>query len=471
MEIERRRIESRRQCLDRLTTYLLAAFGGATGSMGVYWANQKDPEGVVLAETYRATGKITDFDSVLTCFVARECEALDLKDDQKAYHRNQIRGFLHRAQAAFLQRMALGGVQPPEGLPKSGTRPSIIDLTNTLKLAFEQQYKPNTNYNSEYDSIVHVPHGRFQCRSGTYLFLLALKSNLESSLKDGERFVVVYSATEPDKVGHIVPGVVTAKGDIVTFEMTELGSTGRYLGSITAPPRNIRIRPADAALAEAALGFFDTTSIVDTVVDHEPQRSPATERFTDSFSFGINSATPGDKPLTTIDPEAANAQEQYVRNVCALRELAEKDQYAKEYLQILPQMMEFRSRLLLIENVSARLDSLSENQLKKLLSEVNALSREVSRCYDSNRDLAGLYVAAKLGEPAAAKELEQRIRNQRESNNHDGTRNTGEYVVEYSDLNLPSKRAKVDPVFAAANEVWRKQNQINDCLFERRRER
>jgi hypothetical protein len=441
--------------------------GGATGAGGVLLATRKYEEGVVLAKTYRDTGKITDFDGVLTCFVARECQALDLADDQEAYHRNQIRGFLYRAQAAFVQRVAQGGVKQPEGVPKSDTKPSIIDLTNKLKLAFEQQYQANTKYNSDYDSIVHVPNGRFQCRSGTYLFLLALKSNLESSLKDGERFVVVYSATEPDKVGHIVPGVVTAKGDIVTFEMTELGSTGRYLGSITAPPRNIRIRPADAALAEAALGFFDATLIVDTVADHELRRSSATGRFTDSFSFGINSATPGGKLLTIINPEAASAQQQYLRNVCALRDLAEQDKRAKKYLKILPRMMSFRERFLLIENVSARLDSLSENQLQKLFSEVNALSREVSSFYDSNRDSTGLYIAAKLGEPAAKIELQQRLRELRERNDDDGTRNKGEYVVGYSDLRLPIKRAKVDPVFAVANEVWRKQSEIDECLLKR----
>ncbi len=437
----------------------MAALGGGAGAWLGSRSIGEDREIRSLIDTYQKTGKIPDLDGLRQQFVARECKTLGLSaapdavdEASEAFHQHNIRRFLDGTQAEFLRIVAQrDGIQP-------GTALSIIDHINILKLAFEKQYLPETKYNSAYDSIVHVPCGRLQCRSATYLFLLALKSNLESSLQNGEQFVVVYSATEPDQVGHIVPGVVTAGGDIVTFEMTELGSKGHYLGRIDDPPRNIRVRSADAALALAALGFLDKKLLADTVADHEHRSNVVRGNFPEPFSLGTNHGRLGDQPLTRITPEVAKEQQQYLSNVLVLRKLAETDRVAQGYLKILPTMMKFRERLLGLPNVSARFESLSTNQLTKLRDEVAALNREVEAFYDRNRDMAGLYIAAKLGVEDAATEFKQRVEEQSSKKDVDKIKSRMMF------FDLPGKRADVDPVYAVVNEIYRKDYKIWEYL-------
>ncbi len=445
------------------TTVFLASGAVCTYIERLVKKEPEDPRLKELRDTYVETGRIEDTELFRQAYVAYERNMLKQSGETvrpDAECQQEVRQFLDGIQGRFVRQGAIGNVDR--------TLPSM-QLLLRLQQSFEGQCPQHVTYNRSADSVLSVPQGRLQCRSGTRMFILATHRTLARALQDGEELVEIYTT------GHVRPGLITADGQIFGLEMTQRGGGAEYVGQRTAPPPDVRIVRADDALAQEVLHLpqqHQPRALIDTV-SPQAQAQGDRSRYQGRFGFGPIAAPEGDQQIQTLSPaqvaERRRRAEQ-VQNL--LRSIAPRLPATNQYLQFLPQMVALQNemRAHLTGGVLDRLETLSDADLEQLHSRIAPVMRRARALYSQHRlHMTGLRIAAAAGVPGAEREI-------RELEEREGR--PQEHGV--LSLRLPDElerrralihgRRELDPIFEADLEIEDLYFRVRMYIAQHRRE-
>lgn len=184
-----------------------------------------------------------------------------------------------------------------------------------FKEAVQSNFKENAAYERSHNSVVDpLTNGDVQCRSGTKLFLLAALRHDKELLLNGERLVQIHTK------GHTLPGILTADGQLIGFEMTKTGKGITEFGTladIEASGMELQVIDAGHGMAEDAIGATPhkkESVLLDTVkpatrVGGGGFGFPDMRPNTDQHGFGKAEVSAGRKPLDRADYISPRAME------------------------------------------------------------------------------------------------------------------------------------------------------------------
>lgn len=427
---------------------LLSGIGLGVGGRLLFESDSEEADRERLRAHYLRTRTIEDTETLRDLYVSYEWDALRRAGTSGIHsleqERQGVRRFLDHVQGGFIRGLRENS-KKEDGSKQGGT----LHLLSMLKDSFEGNYPQDMVYNEGANSILYVPHGKVQCRSGTRLFVLSAMHILGGSLREGEQLVEVYSK------GHVRPGVVISDGQIYALEMTERGGAVEYLGSLENPPQGLRVVRVEDALVQGALGLSRQElrpPLVDTVpkgVGGVTKQGGRGVQFDDTYAFGESDVPSGDRELPQVSPKEAAASKKRAAQIQYLMEhVAPKFSQTREYLSHLPRYLEDarRFRACLGDSLD-RFENLSDQELADLVVDLSAIvipQRRYEKEHDLN--LVGLRMLCAAGVPEACYEVERVL---------DGRKGIGGRVVfdiqeEFARAGrLSKKRLEMDPLYGA----------------------